>query len=1283
MNSLDYDEIFEKFNSAYVDKEIKKEIILDKIINAEDKEIIKDFANTFKIKYTIKADLINKRAEENFEEIQIIEIDINNYRAIYDIYGILLSIIPYPILAIFRYNDRVSFAVSNRILDENRNNKGKIYTSYLIKEEDISRYLKIDIDSCQSMIDIYNKWISNIEDVVAYYESLDSVIEIIEIGLRIKSNEVLEKLENYIARDCGTYNMKPKEGWNSKLEKYSDNLPFVKKVEIHILWEYLSENTFLKNKLEDFANWNDFKEACSYNNSMNDIYYSQYNSRMSDNDEFEDVYENKRNKRYSNRRANIKVEIIKSESKRTNDINNIINELIEEVKEIGNITYSDLANILSEKFSKADNKTLDKVFEAFEKNNIEILDSEENNEENGNYEFNEAQKQLLKTIEDKPTALEQVDNEFKDNSAFMIQAIKKDSFCIRYASDRLKNDNDFMIKAIKEEGLNIEYASDTLRDNEEFILKAAEVDDIILVYASDRLKDNKEFMLELNEIDGRNLAYASDRLKADRDFILSAAECSMWALAFATDELKDDKEFVLQIVEKNSWTIKHASDRLKNDKDVVLKAIENDAWFLVYARNGLRNNREFLLEAINQNSECLLFADDGLKKEILANLDKNNSFDEEQKDNADYMLKLIKKDYFNIKYASDRLKNDSDFILKAIKSSDEGFKCLAFATDELKANKEFILKIYKKVGNYTFALASETLKCDKDYILKLLKYNYLDFAYVCYELRSDREFMQNAISENGETIEFASYELRNDEEFILQAIEKNHLCFVYASDRLKNDKEFMLKAIDKNYMVIEHAKNMFRDDKDVILAALERDNFGLSLSHASDRLRNDKEFMLKVADVNIKALKFLSDRLKNDSDFILKAFEKDNRSLEYASSELKANKEFMAEINEKIEKNIILEYNYAFKDDFLDRNESYGLVGFLEENGITILEKDEFCMKIINRETGKIVECNHTPLYLVNEVINEDDMVDTDWLVIEWKLHLSNTTEENLKHFDSYMRRIKLPYSIYQNSNKGKNVIIAYTNENIEFEKEKKPLYKYINQYIDKNEEYSIIQVYDIHPIVMMTMADKFSSIINNCNVEYRDFIAILPQRNSFGDAWHYCIDSNIKYIYMLGLNIFQISDSIIKQIEEYFIQSNVEYYIEKQIDDIILTMYPRKIEHIDFIINILESNSIEYETDQCAACIDTLEKIELAQTSLWIFDASKENKEEINRILSEPDKKRVDRLKEWGAHEILIQNELAPVNCNYGLIINSNLQGVFEKILQTLELKYDVSDINDYINDT
>ena len=314
---MNYDEIFDIFKSSYVGKEIKKEVILDKLSHADDKEIIERFVKNIYIKYSVKAENINKEAEENFEEIQILEIYIIDYRAIYDIYGILLSIIPYPILAIFRYNDRVSFAVSNRILAEDKNNKGKIYTSYLIKEEDIARYLKIDIDSCQSMIEIYNKWISNVEDVNSYYERLDRVMEIIEIGLHIKSDEVLEKLENYIARDCGTYNMKPKDGWKSKLEKYSNNLPFVKKVETHMLWEYLCENTFLKNKLEDFSSWNDFKEACAYSNSLNDAYYSQYNSRMSADDgmNYADNYmqENNSHKRYNIKRTKKqKVEQIKN-----------------------------------------------------------------------------------------------------------------------------------------------------------------------------------------------------------------------------------------------------------------------------------------------------------------------------------------------------------------------------------------------------------------------------------------------------------------------------------------------------------------------------------------------------------------------------------------------------------------------------------------------------------------------------------------------------------------------------------------------------------------------------------------------------------------------------------------------------------------------------------------------------------------------------------------------------------------------------------------------------------
>ena len=770
MNKINYDEIFDKFTTSYIGKEIKKDVILDKLSNNDDKEIMEKFITNIFIMYSVKAEKINKKAEENFEEIQILEINISDYRAVYDIYGILLSIIPYPILAIFKYNNRVSFAVSNRILAEDKNNKGKIYTSYFIKEEKIYRYLKIDIDNCQTMIEVYNKWISNIEDAVAYYERLDRVMEFIEIGLHIKSNEVLEKLESYIVRACGIYNMKPKEGWETKLEKYSDSSSFVKKVETHILWEYLSENTFLKNKLEDFSSWSDFKADCAYNNSLNDIYYSQYNSRMSDNYEIDNIYDGKRsNKRYPNHNANIKVEIIKCESKQVDNTEKIIQDIVEEVKEKETITSRDLVEILTEKFSKINKKTINKLFNAFEKNNIQVLDDE-------------------------------------------------------------------------------------------------------------------------------------------------------------ADEVDTD-------------------------------------------------------------------------------------------------------------------------------------------------------------------------------------------------------------------IEFSEYQ--------------------------------------------------------------------------------------------------------------------------------------------KNENNITLEYNYVFKEEFLNRNERYGLVGYLEKNGISVLEKDEFCMKIINRETGQIIECNHTPLYLINDILKEQEMDSAKCIIVDWKLHLSGTTEENIKDIDTYMRLIKMPYSIYQNNKLGKKIIIEYTSENIKFQKEKNPLYQYINKYIDINEKYTIIQLNSIQPNIMMNLSNVLYLLANNNNIKYRDYIVLIPERKSFGDAWHYSIKNNIKYIYILCLNISKITDNIIKQIEDYFLKFNVKYYIEKKIDDIILTMYPRKVEVVDFILDILESNNIEYELDYL---FNSLDNMELDQTSLWMFETTKENKEEISKILSEPDQKRVNILKDLGAPEIIMQHELAPLNCNYGLIVDSSLQSSIESILQLLKLKYSILDIDEYV---
>ena len=127
----------------------------------------------------------------------------------------------------------------------------------------------------------------------------------------------------------------------------------------------------------------------------------------------------------------------------------------------------------------------------------------------------------------------------------------------------------------------------------------------------------------------------------------------------------------------------------------------------------------------------------------------------------------------------------------------------------------------------------------------------------------------------------------------------------------------------------------------------------------------------------------------------------------------------------------------------------------------------------------------------------------------------------------------------------------------------------------------------------MMVLSNVLNLLANNYNIKYRDYIALLPKRNSFVDAWHYSMEKDIRYIYVLGLNIFKITDNITKQIKDYLVEHNVRYYIDKMLDDVILTMYPRKIDVIDFVIGILESNNIEYEFEDNFS--DLLDKIELA----------------------------------------------------------------------------------------
>ena len=61
------------------------------------------------------------------------------------------------------------------------------------------------------------------------------------------------------------------------------------------------------------------------------------------------------------------------------------------------------------------------------------------------------------------------------------------------------------------------------------------------------------------------------------------------------------------------------------------------------------------------------------------------------------------------------------------------------------------------------------------------------------------------------------------------------------------------------------------------------------------KLKNDKDFMLKTIDINIKSLNYVADILLNP-DFMFEAIKKNANAVEYVPLKLKINKEFLEKV---------------------------------------------------------------------------------------------------------------------------------------------------------------------------------------------------------------------------------------------------------------------------------------------------------------------------------------------------------------------------------------------------
>jgi hypothetical protein len=387
---------------------------------------------------------------------------------------------------------------------------------------------------------------------------------------------------------------------------------------------------------------------------------------------------------------------------------------------------------------------------------------------------------------------------------------------------------------------------------------------------------SKEFVISALK-EGRS-THIPDHLKNDREIALAAVRANGDMITFFP-KFHNDKEIILAAVEWKPDLFKWASEKLKNDKEFVLKVLKNQEFvernLHQSISNKLLDDKEVFLEVARRGNGLQFFSKKLLNdKAIMLEAVRNNSnsvfraASQELKEDKEFVLAALRETY----YKQPRFSSESDkgYTERLSRQRSELFKSLS---KKLQTDQEVKWAYEKKpneVQDVELTTGPVSNDLSKEFVILALKEGRL--TRIPDKLKNDREVALAAVRANGDMITFFP-KFHNDKEIILAAIEWKPGLFKWASEKLKNDKEFVLKVL-KNQEFVElnlhqSISNKLLDDKEVFLEVAKR---ARGLQFFSKRLLSDKAIMSEAVRNNSNSVfQAASQELKEDKEFVLAA----------------------------------------------------------------------------------------------------------------------------------------------------------------------------------------------------------------------------------------------------------------------------------------------------------------------------------------------------------------------------------------------------------------------------
>lgn len=288
--------------------------------------------------------------------------------------------------------------------------------------------------------------------------------------------------------------------------------------------------------------------------------------------------------------------------------------------------------------------------------------------------------------------------------------------------------------------------------------------------------------------------------------------------------------------------------------------------------------------------------------QIIKRLEKGNlvfnSLSLEEKKEQKVLLFMIKKNAGFIKKVPEEIKNSREFIINAIKVNVQVVEHEPYLLED----PEFLLAA---VANNGLLLKNVKEKYKDDYSVakEAIKNNPLSIEYISKRLQDDITLVKESVTNCPSLIEFASTRIKEDKNIIMQIVALNPNVINFLSKDLTKDEEIMELYIR--------------------LSSIENWNI------VDDSLKNNKEFILKIIDINAFVVQYLSQEWLSDKEIARKALSKKGNTVMYFSQSIKADPDLMLGIlNEKVGKYLI--HNV---DESLLRNKDFFMKAIVKTEG--------------------------------------------------------------------------------------------------------------------------------------------------------------------------------------------------------------------------------------------------------------------------------------------------------------------------------------------------------------